>query len=497
MNSTRPFVLILQTLAVVSITSTAARAQDPQTRPNVLFIAVDDLRPALGCYGDNTAISPNIDRLASRGIVFNRAYCQQAVCSPSRLSLLTGRRPDTIRVWDLATHFREAIPDVVTLPQYFKNNGYHTRSIGKIYHGNNAPSKDPPSWSVEPLFDTTLDADVRYALPENLAGEGLKRSSTESADVADNVYLDGMVCDKAIEALANLRDTPEPFFLAVGFRKPHLPFNAPTKYWDLYEREEIPSPVSSTYPRNAPELAVRSWKELEGYTDIPVDGVGSTAKVQELRHGYYACVSYIDALIGRLLNELDRLMLTEKTVIVLWGDHGFHLGEQGLWAKANNFELSTHVPLIFSVPGQSGAGSSTDGFVEFVDIYPTLADLCGLERPIGVEGVSFVPLIADPARAWKRAVFSQYPRMRKGNRHKGHGEIMGYAIRTDRYRYVEWWDWESQKVVARELYDHESDANEMKNVAAREQYDATVKHLAQVLKAGWQASLPVGIDLPD
>ncbi|HIE97233.1 MAG TPA: iduronate-2-sulfatase [Planctomycetes bacterium] len=471
-----------------------AHAQPPSNRLNVLFIAIDDLRPALGCYDDDTAITPNIDRLASRGTVFNRAYCQEAVCSPSRLSLLTGRRPDTIGVWDLATHFRAAVPDVVTLPQHFRNHGYHTRSIGKIYHGSGKPSKDPPSWSVEPQFDFVRDPKVRYALPENLQGKGLKRSAAEAADVPDNTYIDGIVCDAAVAALTELQTGQQPFFLAVGFRKPHLPFCAPQKYWGLYDRAKIPLPTSDKHPQAAPELAVRSWKELEGYTDIPGDGQLSTVKVRELRHGYYACVSYVDSLVGRLLDELSRLKIADDTVIVLWGDHGFHLGEQGLWTKANNYELSTRVPLIVSVPGQAHAGAKTDALVELVDVYPTLADVCGLNAPVGVEGVSLNPLMAEPARSWKSAVFSQYPRAHEGSRHRGHGDIMGYAVRTSGHRYVEWREWKSKDVVAVELYEHQHDSDEMRNIAGHAEQQQTVQALSRILADGWKSALPDGME---
>jgi iduronate 2-sulfatase len=465
------------------------RAEEAR-RPNVLFIAVDDLRPALGCYGDEVAVTPNINRLASNGTVFNRAYCQQAVCSPSRLSLMTGRRPDTIRVWDLGTHFRQALPDVVTLPQHFKNHGYHTQSIGKIYHGTGKPSQDPPSWSVEPIHDVNLKGEVRYAAPENVARKGLKRSAAESADVPDNTYLDGIVCEAALEALDNLAEGDTPFFLAVGFRKPHLPFCAPKEYWDLYQRENIPAPVSTRHPENAPELAVRSWLELEGYTDIPKDGKITPAKEQELRHGYYACVSFVDASVGRLLDCLERLRIADNTVLCLWGDHGFHLGEQGLWTKANNYELSTRVPLIISVPDQANPGSKTDALVEFVDVYPTLADICGLDAPVGVEGISLKPLLAEPQRPWKKAVFSQYPRPLSGSRYRGHGAIMGYAVRTERFRYVEWQEWETKTVVARELYDHARDPKEMQNIAEHPGQSAVVRRLAAVLETGWPLALP-------
>lgn len=451
---------------------------DAQAAPNVLFIAIDDLRPALGCYGDKTAISPNIDALAKRGATFTRAYCQLAVCSPSRLSLLTGLRPDTIQVWDLKTHFREAKPDVVTLPQLFKNHGYHTRSIGKVFHGSGKPSQDPISWSVKPLYDYFRDPKVRYATPENLKGTGLKRAASESAEVPDNTYIDGIICDSALKALKELKGQKRPFFLAVGFRKPHLPFCAPKKYWDLYRREDIPPPVSNSHPKGAPELAVRSWKELEGYTDIPEDGELTKAKIQELRHGYYACVSYVDAQIGRLLRNLPG-----NTVVALWGDHGFHLGEQGLWTKANNYELSTRVPLIVSVPNQRNPGARCNALVELVDIYPTLADLCKLKPSADLEGVSFKPLLAAPNQPWKSAVFSQYPRSFMGPRHRRHGDIMGYSIRARSLRYVEWREWTTQKTVARELYDHAHDPAEMRNVADEPAYRNRLAAIARITPA--------------
>ena len=452
--------------------------------------AARDLRPALGCYDDKTAVTPNIDQLASRGLVFRRAYCQQAVCSPSRLSLLTGRRPDTIKVWDLKTHFRTTVPDIVTLPQHFKNHGYQTRSIGKIFHGSGQPSRDPPSWSIPPRYDYVRDPQVRYATAKNLQGKGLKRAASDAANVPDSQYIDGIVCDTALQALKDFKQSQQPFLLAVGFRKPHLPFCAPQKYWDLYQRNKIPLPASSTHPDGAPELATRSWGELEGYTDIPNNGQLSTSKVRELRHGYYACVSYVDALVGRLMKSLEDLSLSENTIVLLWGDHGFHLGEQGLWTKANNYELSTRVPLILSVPGQAKRGIRTNALVELVDVYPTLAAACQLPAPQGVEGINLQPLLKQPARPWKQAVFSQYPRAREGNRHRGHGEIMGYAIRTSRYRYVEWRSWQSQQVTARELYDHQNDPHEMRNLASQAGHQDTLKTLSQLLADGWQAALP-------
>ncbi len=486
-----PWVLVVA-LAILNLLATPA--ESVAARPNVLFIAIDDLRPLLGCYGDAKVVTPNIDRLAEGGTVFQRAYCQQAVCSPSRMSLMTGRRPDTTQVWDLATHFRKVLPGVITLPQYFKVQGYHTRSIGKIYHGGGAQAKDPPSWSEAPLYDIARDAKVRYATPENLKGKGLKRSATEAADVPDGAYIDGMVCDAALDALTDLKKNGKPFFLAVGFRKPHLPFCAPRKYWELYERAQIPPRDSHGHPRGAPEVALRSWKELEGYTDISNDGRIPDAKVAELRHGYYACVSYVDALVGRLLERLRNLDLAENTVICLWGDHGFHLGEQGLWAKANNYELSTRVPLILSVPGQKKPGEASQALVELVDLYPTLADVCGLDIPKGLEGTSLRPLLDEPGRDWKLAAFSQYPRAFTGTRHRGHSDIMGYTIRTAGHRYVEWREWKTRKVIARELYDHQVDPQEMRNLHGDASYGEVLRRHRDILAAGWRGARPAAAE---
>ena len=481
------------------VQDTVTDESSPIQKPNVLFIAVDDLRPALGCYGDTTAVTPHIDRLASRGTVFQQAYCQQALCSPSRLSLLTGRRPNTTKVWDLATHFREALPETVTLPQFFKQNGYQTQGIGKIFHGNGKPASDPPSWTHEPLLATNRDPKLRYALAKNLKGSGLKRRATESADVPDDTYIDGQVCEAAIKRLTDFKVTNKPFFLAVGFRKPHLPFCAPQRYWELYERDDIPRPVHPNHPMNAPELATRSWKELEGYTDIPTDGNLTSTKIQQLRHGYYACVSYIDAQIGRILKHLSGLNLADNTLVVIWGDHGFHLGEQRLWTKANNYELSTRVPLIVALPNKTQGSNTTKGtgntttcnkLVELVDLYPTLVETCGLTLPSGLEGTSFSPLLKDPEQAWKPAAFSQHPRATTSNRHRNHGDVMGYAVRTPRYRYVEWRQWKSGKVVARELYDYSNSDSETENCIGSAQYTQAQQQLERILAAGWQHAKP-------
>ena len=461
-----------------------------ENRKNVLFISIDDLRPSLGCYGDRTAITPHIDKIAEKGTTFYRAYCQQALCSPSRLSLLTGLRPNSIKVWDLNTHFRESVPKSITLPQHFKNHGYLTRSIGKIFHGGGKPSKDPPSWSEEPVYDQVRDPKLRYALPKNLKGNGLKRDSTESAEIADDYYVDGKVCDSAIETLKRYSKMQAPFFLAVGFRKPHLPFNAPKKYWDMYKREEIPKPISSSHPTNAPEIATRSWKELEGYTDIPSNGIIGQEKIQELRHGYYACVSYIDALVGRLIRVLNDLNILKETVICIWGDHGYHLGEQGLWTKANNYELSVRVPLIFSIPMQKNQGSKSHGLVELVDIYPSICEACQIKIPPRLEGTSFIPLLNNPGKEWKKAAYSQFPRNRTGNRHSSHGDIMGYSLRTNTHRYTEWREWKTNKLINRELYDYTNDPNEMTNIAKLKDFQDQLTTLSETLKEGWNTLQP-------
>jgi len=460
-------------------------------RYNVLFVAFDDLRPDLSCYGDPVAITPNFDRLAAQGTLFNRAYCQLAVCGPSRLSLITGLRPDTIKVWDLKTHFRETLPELVTLPQYFKNHGYHSQAIGKILHGSSVSMYDPPSWTEDPLFDYGRPHHWRYASPENLAVEAHKRSATEGADVPDDTFVDGLVCVAAEEAIDRFAESQKPFFLGVGFRKPHLPFVAPKKYWDLYDRDSIPARTSTNHPKDAPEYALRTWNEIEGYTDIPkqLDQI-SEEKISELRHGYYACISYVDALLGRLLDKLEERNLANDTIVCLWGDHGFHLGEQGLWTKANNYELSARVPLILSVPNQKQKGAVSNAFVELVDLYSTLTEACGLGIPDGLEGLSMTPLLDKPHRSWKTAAFNQYPRDYTKIKHEKHGDVMGYSIRTDRYRYVEWRDWKSSKVLHQELYDHSTDPHETINKAGIEEMASALSRHREILRDGWQGALP-------
>lgn len=475
---------ILLLIPMVMLTSCKDQEKKKAEQPNVLFIAVDDLRPAIGSYGDEVAVTPNIDRLAVEGTLFTRAYVQQAVCSPSRASMLTGLRPDQIGVWDLETHFRENVPDVVTLPQYFKKHGYHAREVGKIYH-DPAHSKDPKSWSGPSKLHVTKNAPGhKYVLPENTEGiDGWKASASEMADVADSAYIDGKVADVAIEMLNQLKDST--FFLAVGFRRPHLPFSAPQKYWDLYDRNEISMPVNPLPTEDAPEYAVHNSKELRGYTDIPETGDLSGEKIRELRHGYYASISYIDAMTGRLIEELERLNLRDDTIVVLWSDHGFHLGECGLWAKTTNFELDTRIPLIISIPGQKTAGEQTEAIVESVDVYPTLADLSGLSIPENLAGKSLKPLIENPDSNWNKPAISQFPRPWFFG---DNPEVMGYTIRTDRYRYVQWNKFDSGEIVAQELYDHNNDPLETENIASDKNNREILEELEQKLLKNYPGS---------
>lgn len=482
-----------------------AQAQATE-RPNVLFIAVDDLRPDLGCYGAKHIHSPNIDKLARAGTVFSRAYCQQAVCSPSRTSLLTGRRPDTTKVYDLQTHFRIHLPEGVTLPQHFKQQGYHTQSMGKIFHGG---LDDPQSWSVPSWFPKGQG----YHKPESLkaieemrsrlkaegklykeevvrrdektgtvlkirrSGQRVRGPAWEDPDVADNELADGMVADKAVETLRQIKD--KTFFLAVGFYKPHLPFIAPAKYYDLYPAAGVRLAANPFPPKDVPPVALHDFGELRAYSDMPKLGPVSDAKARELVRAYQAASSFTDAQIGRVLNELDRLGLRDKTIVVVWGDHGWHLGEHGMWCKHSNFEIATRVAMIISAPRQKTAGKTTAALSEFVDIYPTLCELAGLPLPEGLEGTSLVPVINDPDRPWKKAAFSQYPRQ----------NAMGYSVRTDRYRYTEWAE-PGQEPVGVELYDHQADPAENVNLAGLPENKELVIKLSKMLKDGWKAAKP-------
>ncbi len=422
-----------------------------QGQYNVLFIIVDDLRPLLGCYGHPEMHTPNIDKLAQRGTLFDRAYCQFPVCNPSRASILTGLRPETNGVQDNYTHFRETVPDAVTFPQHFKAYGYHTRSIGKITHGP-AAFDDELSWSAPGWR-------IRLSQYKDIP-------SWQALDVADDKLRDGQTAKHAVEVLEEIQDLQ--FLLAVGFNKPHMPFNAPTKYYELYD-----FPITDKVPHVVPH----SKHEIRGYSDIPSgEEPLSEEKTLELIRGYMAATSYMDAQVGRVLDQLDMLGLTEKTIVVLCGDHGFHLGEHETWGKRTLFEVALRSPLIVSIPGQEHIGVKTDALVELVDIYPTLCEACQLPIPEQLEGLSMVPVIREPTSPWKSAAFSKVGK-----------EYGKRSIRTERYRYIE----HAKNVsLGRELYDHNTDPDEKVNIANLPENSTLVSHLNERLRAGWQAALP-------
>ena len=479
-------------------------------KKNILFIAVDDLKPNLGCYGDKSVFSPHIDKLAERGTVFFNNHCQQAVCAPSRASLLTGLRPDNTKVWDLKTIMRDYVPDVVTLPQYLKQNGYVTVALGKIFDSRSVDKgMDTLSWSVpyykankynyDPIYGSPYSG--RWQLPatkkeiEKLSVEAdklnLKNSSklnyvlghikpsTEEADLPDDAYPDGQYTMMAKKCIGELSKGNTPFFLAVGFHKPHLPFTAPKKYWDLYNREDFRLAQWQEKPENGPDIAMHNWEELKSYTDINenIDKSGNlnSSKQLELIHGYYACVSYIDKQIGELIDELQKKDLAQNTIIVLWGDHGWHLGDHGLWCKHSNYEQATRSPLIIVSPEIEG-GRKVSSPTEFIDIFPTINELVGLPSFDALEGQSLLPVMEGKTGAVKDYAISQYPRGKS---------IMGYSLRNDQYRYVEWFDKGSVdnrdittwKTVAVELYDYQKDPDETKNIVFEESYKAIAENL--------------------
>ncbi len=442
----------------------------PAEKPNVLFIAVDDLKPLLGCYGDGTIKSPNIDRLAARGVLFESAYTNQAVCAPSRNALLTGLRPQTVGIYDLGTNFRAATPDAITLPQYFKQHGYRAEAMGKLFHVGHGNHEDPASWSVPHWQQKT----VAYLLPQSGAKDGLTREEAyfanakvdvsklprgaayESADVADDAYPDGKIATEAIRRLRAAKEKPDqPWFIAVGFLKPHLPFCAPKKYWDLYDTASFELLRLQTPPEGAPKFAPTNWGELRQYSDMPQTGPLNEEQARTLIHGYHAAVSYMDAQLGRLLDALDELDLARNTIIVLWGDHGWHLGDHGQWCKHSNYEQAARIPLIVAAPG-ANAGARTEALVESVDLYPTLCELADLPAPAGLDGVSFAKVLRDPSARTRDSIIHVYPR----------GERIGRAIRTARYRLVEWKKpGEPAETAIFELYDYETDPEESKNLA--------------------------------
>ena len=509
--------LVLLLLTLFVFITENARAQATR-QYNVLFIAVDDLKPDIKSFGYKETVTPGLDKLAKSSTIFTSAYCQQAVCGPTRASLLTGLRPDKTQVWDLQTLIRSKNPDIVTLPQLFRNNGYQTIGMGKIFDPRSVDkSSDELSWSVPykkkfPLaqgyedlaFETYQSADIKAkekAGAKMGGGDDAKsevKVSTECLDVPDDAYMDGAMANYAVKQLKELKNSSSPFFMAVGFKKPHLPFVAPKKYWDLYDRNKLSLAAWQEKSKDGPEVAYHNSGELRSYNDItPVESEAKKgdllklpdSKQRELIHGYYACISYIDAQIGKLMEALKANGLDKNTIVIVWGDHGWHLGDHSLWCKHSNFEQATRVPMIISVPGVTN-GKDYRQPVEFVDIYPTLCELTGL--PVGsyLDGKSLVPALKDNHAKIKDFAISQYPR----GAGKGARETMGYSLRNKQYRFTEWVGnffntakkFSAADIKAIELYDLVNDPNETKNLAADPKMKKVVDELSAQLHAYYE-----------
>ena len=503
-------------------------------KKDVLFIAVDDLRTDLGAYGHTDVKSPNIDALAAKSLLFERAYCQVAICSPSRASLLTGRRADTNHVWIISgDEYWRTTTNATTIPQYFKENGYISIGMGKIFH----PGK--PSGNDDRMYSWSLP----YFHGENKVSA--EHNSWHSFDnISDNMLMDGQIADNAVSIMQQIKQNrskgdSRPFFLATGFHKPHLPFFAPSKYYDMYPSiDQTKPPANPDVPNNMPPIAFGTSDGLRKYTDmkkynLPECFYNATAAMYGekckiggadalgLRRGYYSALSYTDAQIGRVLKELEAQGLADNTIIVLWADHGWKLGEHNMWTKMTNMEDDTHVPFLLRVPGATDSGMRTKALVELIDIFPSITELAGLPVPsmcpeknrdllACVEGSSVAPLLQDPNKEWKKAAFSQFARPYVGIRNiTGHPKfkprneeaVMGYAIRTDQYRFVEWYSFDHMtatpdftEVWGTELYDHTQEYqyfnDENVNMAADSNMVSMVKQMRAMLQAGWRSALP-------
>lgn len=446
--------------------SAQKKGEELSKKYNILFIAADDLNNDIGCYGNTFVKTPNIDRLAKMGVRFNRAYNQFPLCSPSRSSLLTGQRPDVTGIYELQTHFRKNLPDVVTLPQLFKNNNYYSARVGKIYHYG-VPGQigtdgldDPISWDhkVNPKGrDKTEESLVRNLTPARALGSALAYLATEGTD---DEHTDGMVTNEAIKIMDEKKS--EPFFLAVGFYRPHSPYVAPKKYFDMYPVDKVPLPKEIANDLDdVPEAAL--------FTKPAHWGLAEPERREALR-AYYATISFMDAQVGKLLDALEKNKLSDHTIIVFWSDHGYNVGQHGQWMKQSLFENSARVPLIISVPGGT-KGKASGRTVELLDIYPTLAELCGLAPPQKLQGKSLVPLLRNPGAAWDKPAYTQVKR----------NQIFGRSVRTERFRYTEW----DEGRAGVELYDHRKDPDEFNNLAMESSHAGTVNELAGLLKKGF------------
>jgi arylsulfatase A-like enzyme len=481
-NLLRGVNLIVIVFIIYLLSSGCGNYESPRSQsPNILFIAVDDLRPELNCYGQHHIHSPNIDRLANAGTLFKRNYCQVPVCGASRASLLCGVRPTSRRFIDYTARMDQDFPGAISLPEYFKQNGYTTISLGKIFH---YADDQLSAWSKVPWSPAAANAEYGWfdyadsnslgiirQHPDFKAGADwskMRGPAFEYPDVPDTAYKDGKLVQRAIEELGAFAKEGKPFFLAVGFWKPHLPFNAPKKYWDLYAHDQIPMSPNAFIPQNAPKEAIHNSGELRNYALIPSEGPVSRDTARLLTHGYYACISYTDAQIGKLLDELERLKLKDNTIVVLWGDHGWNLEDHTMWCKHANFESSMRAPLIISAPGYSKK-QETRALTEFVDVYPTLCDLAHLPKPNHLDGQSLLPLLKNPDQNFKDAIFSRF--------HKGE------SIKTDQFVYTEWINPDNGEVISKMLYDHTQDSLENVNVVMDPAYSAIQQTLsAQLLE---------------
>lgn len=462
---------------------------------NILFIVADDLNCAIGPYGDAAAVTPNLDRLAARGLVFERAYCQQAVCNPSRSSFLTGLRPDTVGVDDLRKSFRETAPNgqtLVTLPQHFKNQGWFCQNIGKLFH-NMGDTQDRQSWSMDEVMHAGTHADdtvfSNTPTQPGTTKPNYKSPVTEALDVPDTAYRDGQIARLAAAVLRDRATQPQPFFLAVGFWRPHLPFVAPKKYWDLYDPDHLPDANPPDRPQDAPAIALHQSKEILGYGLTPKDRPFTEAEIRHYRHGYYASISFLDAQIGLILDALDEGAQADNTLVVFFSDHGFHIGERTLWGKTTNFELDARVPLIIADPRQKARhGQPTSALAELVDLYPTLAHLTDTAAalPKNLEGHNLAPILADPSATVKNAAFTQHQQPFYGPRNQW--KAIGRSIRTDHWRCTEWRDIASGQVIAQELYDHQNDPLETVNLADHSQHARTLQQLNTALNQHFKLS---------
>ncbi|MFN6302954.1 MAG: sulfatase-like hydrolase/transferase [Planctomycetota bacterium] len=482
-----PFCFLMSCCCLLTSTCMKILASEPvlsTKRPNVLLICIDDLKPRIGCYGDPLAKTPSIDRLAKQGVLFERAYCNQAVCSPSRNALLVGLRPQSLGIYDLPTNFRKGAPNAVTLPQHFKANGYFTQSFGKIFHVGHGNTDDVASWSTESY--KPKGRNYQLAENQNLANskDGSKAAAFESADAPEELYNDSIIAQVAMDALEEKSKSDQPWLLAVGFLKPHLPFVAPKKYWDLYDPDKIELAAYQQPPEGAPAYAPQNSGELRAYSNMPSQGPIPESLQRELIHGYLASVSFTDHQIGRLLSKLDQLGLTDSTIVVLWGDHGWHLGDHGMWCKHSNYEQATRIPVIISAPGRA-QGHSSQAMIESVDIYPTLCDLAGIDIPSSLDGKSFANVLDNPTQSHRDHSIQVYPRSKEGV-----GQVLGRSIRTERYRLVQWKAWDAPNDLSDwELYDYQSDPTETKNLA--DDAPQVVAGLRKLLETHPAAKAPV------